>query len=159
MEVEDADMDAPACVAARHFEDALASARRAVAAPAAQQHDADTDTKQGADNGGSGGWGNAGGEAMQMQMDGASGDADDAGLAVKSSGHGTGAGGTGGGQSLSDPARQEAFVRAAAARAANSIRAQFGGGGGAKTAQLKAYIVQLEARLQAAGIPLPPAAM
>lgn len=162
MEVEDAEPDTPGLVSARHFEDALASARCSVGlAPAVRQAAAGMEAAgrgtAGMGVGDASGWSGGAGGAGGFGAFGAAGAGD--GDAVQPD--------SGAGNSFSDApadpadARQAAFVTAAAARAADSIRAQLAetnGGGGHQNVgmgRLAAYVAALEARLRSAGIPLP----
>lgn len=114
-------------VAARHFEDALATARQSAARAALQQHSAVA-------------------AAQQPHADGGGGDSMDTEDAAGSSG---GANPPLGAEGRTADAARSAWIKAAAAQAADDVRKRMADDATAEVARLKAYIGQLEAALQA----------
>lgn len=129
----------PPMVAARHFEDALASARQSARFAAAWRQSGVAASKQGqtASNGG------ADMDDMDVEgshaLNGAAATAGESGSALETEGRAA-------------DASQAAWIKAAAARAAADVRTRMAGSAGAEMA---AYVQQLEAALRSAGIPLP----
>lgn len=127
----------PPMVAARHFEDALASAKQTAQLAAARQQSsfaAAQRPRQAARH-------------VGEDMDVEDGPAGGIASAPGNAGHAT-------------DGRQAAWISAAAARAADDVRKQMAASGagdfaGAETARLVAYVQQLETTLLSAGIPLP----
>jgi hypothetical protein len=115
-------------VAARHFEGALAIARQSAARAALQQQSALAAAQRPAADGG--------GDSM---------DTEDAAASVGGASLLLGA------EDRTADAAQSAWIKAAAARAADEVRQRMADDATAEVARLKAYIGQLEAALQARG--------
>jgi hypothetical protein len=117
-------------VAARHFEDALATAQQSAARAALQQQSAVV-------------------AAQQPHGDGGGGDSMD----TENAAVGSGAGDSSHLEAAGCPAdaAQSAWIKAAAAWAADDVRQRMADDATAEVARLKAYIGQLEAALQARG--------
>ena len=112
-------------VAARHFEDALATARQSAARAALQQSAMAAAQRPAPDGGGN-----------SMDTDDAA--ASDGGASSLPTAEGRTA-----------DAAQSAWIKAAAARAADEVRQRMADDATAEVARLRAYISQLEAALQA----------
>lgn len=121
-----------AVVAVRHFEDALGSARHSAMLGAARCSS------------------NAAAQPMHKVAPSDGMDID--GAAVSGA---AGASAAAAGSKQAADARQAAWIRAMAARAADDVRAHMAGGGETHFEQLTAYVRRLESVLQAVGIPLP----